>query len=371
MSDKQDEKLYKYTFSDEAKRSLTTFFVEIQKQNIPITFENLQDLFHQKNNIKKIIDAFGVAQKSKTKIEAQQILTLNHKKNDTVEIITIFIQLNENGQKISLAELEKLYQKNINLQQFATGWQKLNQTEKDITLNDLKQYNLAAINLNEVADRLMVLKNINKFINIKEILLYGFDLNKLENIIRAIRINKTFNFKISANTLITHMLDGGNPEQVIGAKKMASQAKLDLSFSTAAAIDLAGLSPLDAVKEAIRPKVVDIVPLRAVTHENEEIALEAKISLRVKLDKYLLGTNMDIAKAKVTESIISQAGQYKNFIQVISHLSQISDQCIKHIKADKDFINNSGYELLTISIIDAEKISPKHTPAQKSDDHHH
>ena len=87
--------------------------------------------------------------------------------------------------------------------------------------------------------------------------------------------------EISTNMLESHYLAGGRVPNVVRAMVAAHRAQIELGWSKAAAIDLAGRDVLDAVQTSVNPKVID-VPNAAAGRPTIDAVAKDGIQLKVK-----------------------------------------------------------------------------------------
>ena len=64
--------------------------------------------------------------------------------------------------------------------------------------------------------------------------------------------------KLSLDNLEAHYLAGGQVSNVVSALIAADKANIDLDFSRAAAIDLAGRDVLEAVQMSVNPAIINV-----------------------------------------------------------------------------------------------------------------
>src|SRR5437660_11887457 len=97
--------------------------------------------------------------------------------------------------------------------------------------------------------------------------------------------------KVNTEDLEAHYLARGNVPKTATAVIAAHKAGMDLKWSTAAAIDLAGRDCLDAVKTSVNPKVIDCPDpakgrqfLDAVCRNGIQLRAKARVTVRTKLE---------------------------------------------------------------------------------------
>ena len=76
-------------------------------------------------------------------------------------------------------------------------------------------------------------------------------------VINKIRLVKAGVTELGTDDLENHYLAGGNVSNVVSALIAASNAKIELAWNVATAIDLAGRDILDAVNTSVNPKVIE------------------------------------------------------------------------------------------------------------------
>ena len=111
--------------------------------------------------------------------------------------------------------------------------------------------------------------------------------------------------QITTDMLETHYLAGGNIERVINALISAKQASINLSFTTACAIDLAGRDVLQAVQMSVLPKVIETPPVAAIAQDGIELRAKARITVRTNIERLVGGAGEETIIARVGEGIVT------------------------------------------------------------------
>ena len=128
--------------------------------------------------------------------------------------------------------------------------------------------------------------------------LIGMKLRKVDpRIIVLSRIQAT-KAGIDASTaqLETHYLAGGRVRSVVNALIAASRAKMELTWDSACAIDLAGRDILEAVQTSVNPKVIDCPEpssgrrtIDAVAQDGIQLRAKARVTVRANLARLVGG----------------------------------------------------------------------------------
>lgn len=165
------------------------------------------------------------------------------------------------------------------------------------------------------------------------------------------------NAELTSGQLEAHALAGGNVPQVIRALVAARKSKMiSLSFSHAAAIDLAGRDVLEAVQTSVYPKVIDCPPrgsarpsLDAVAQNGIQLRVKARVTVRANLAQLIGGATEETIIARVGEGIVSAIGSAEDHKMVLQHPDMISKAVLaKRLDA------NTAFEIVSIDIADID-----------------
>jgi uncharacterized protein YqfA (UPF0365 family) len=162
--------------------------------------------------------------------------------------------------------------------------------------------------------------------------------------------------KISTEELEAHYLARGNVPKTSTAVIAAHKAGMDMSWKTAAAIDLAGRDILDAVKTSVNPKVIDCPDptkgrqfLDAVCRSGIQLRAKARVTVRTKLERLVGGATEETIIARVGEGIVKAIGSAHDHKEVLANPNLIS-QTVLHNSLD----SQTSFEIVSIDIADIE-----------------
>ncbi len=139
---------------------------------------------------------------------------------------------------------------------------------------------------------------------------------------------------VTTDMLETHFLAGGNVERVINALISAKQASINLSFTTACAIDLAGRDVLQAV---------------AVAQDGIELRAKARVTVRTNIERLVGGAGEETIIARVGEGIVTTIGSSITHKAVLENPDSISQTVL-----EKGLDKGTAYEILSIDIADID-----------------
>ena len=112
--------------------------------------------------------------------------------------------------------------------------------------------------------------------------LVGMRLRKIKigMIVEAYITGKKAGLDIKIGELETHYMAKGNVEKVVNALISAHSANIELTTTTAMAIDLAGRDVLDAVRVSVNPKVIETPVIAAIAKDGIELRCKARVTVR-------------------------------------------------------------------------------------------
>jgi len=161
---------------------------------------------------------------------------------------------------------------------------------------------------------------------------------------------------ISTAQLETHYLSGGRVPNVISAMIAARNARIELPWNVATAIDLAGRDILDAVNTSVNPKVIDCpnpaqgrTTIDAVSKDGIQLKARARVTVRTNLARLVGGATEETIIARVGEGIVSAIGSADTHKQVLENPDRIS----KAVMA-KGLDAGTAFEILSIDIADVD-----------------
>ena len=182
---------------------------------------------------------------------------------------------------------------------------------------------------------------------VKIISLIGMRFRRIspQKIVNAYIKARKAGLDVTTDMLETHFLAGGNVERVINALISAKQASINLSFTTACAIDLAGRDVLQAVQMSVLPKVIETPPVAAIAQDGIELRAKARVTVRTNIERLVGGAGEETIIARVGEGIVTTIGSSNTHKAVLENPDSISQTVL-----DK----GTAYEILSIDIADID-----------------
>jgi uncharacterized protein YqfA (UPF0365 family) len=139
---------------------------------------------------------------------------------------------------------------------------------------------------------------------------------------------------------------------VVVALIASDKAKINLTFETATAIDLAGRDVKTAVETSVYPKVIDAPRegyLSAVAKDGVELKARARVTVRTNIPGLVGGATDDTIIARVGEGIVSAIGSSISYGNVLENPDNISRAVL-----EKGLDAGTAFEILSIDIADLD-----------------
>ena len=114
---------------------------------------------------------------------------------------------------------------------------------------------------------------------------------------------------------------------MVAAMIAADKAKIELPFTIATAIDLAGRDVKTAVQTSVYPKVIDAPKkgtLAAVAKDGIEVKARARVTVRTNIPGLVGGATDETIIARVGEGIVSAIGSSETYKKVLENPDNIS-----------------------------------------------
>jgi uncharacterized protein YqfA (UPF0365 family) len=171
-----------------------------------------------------------------------------------------------------------------------------------------------------------------------------------------VRLVKAGIDSVETGQLENHYLSGGNVTNVVSAVIAASNARIELDWGVATAIDLAGRDILDAVNTSVNPKVIDCPnptlgrpTIDAVAKDGIQLKARARVTVRTNLSRLVGGATEETIVARVGEGIVSSIGSAETHKTVLENPDAISKAVI-----GRGLDSGTAYEILSIDIADID-----------------
>jgi len=162
-------------------------------------------------------------------------------------------------------------------------------------------------------------------------------------ILNAYIMAKRSKLNIKFNDLESIMLAGGSCEDVVKALIKAKGASISLSFEECKSIELSSYNVVEVIESVILPKQYLINSIKAITKDNFELEVSAKISIKAKLNAIVGGLGEDTLEAKVSKFIMTKISSLSNHKNATPY--NLTEDILKS-GLDK----GNGYQLLSVDV---------------------
>ena len=147
----------------------------------------------------------------------------------------------------------------------------------------------------------------------------------------------------------SHYLAGGNVEKVTLALIAAQRAQVPLDWQRAAAIDLAGRDPYEAMQTSVSPKVIETPIFQGVAQNGIQLNVKARVTVRSNLDRYVGGAGEPTIIARVGEGVVAAVGAAVDHKEVLEYPDKISKAVLA-----KGLDAGTAFEIVSIDIADVD-----------------
>jgi len=154
---------------------------------------------------------------------------------------------------------------------------------------------------------------------------------------------------LTVDQLQSHYLAGGNVENVTLAMIAAQRAQIPLEWQRAAAIDLAGRNPVEALQVFVNPKVIETPIFQGVAQNGIQLNVKARVTVRTDLDRYVGGAGEQTIIARVGEGVVAAVGAAVDHKEVLEYPDRISKAVLA-----KGLDAGTAFEIVSIDIADVD-----------------
>lgn len=154
---------------------------------------------------------------------------------------------------------------------------------------------------------------------------------------------------LTEQQLEAHYLAGGNVVRVVRALIEAHKAGIELDFSKAAAIDLAGRDVLEAVSMVIKPKVIQTAEVIGMAKDGIQVKAICRITVRADIDRLVGGAGEETVLARVGEGVVSAIGAAQSHKRVMENPSLISQTILS-----RGLDQGTAFHILSMDVMDVD-----------------
>lgn len=154
---------------------------------------------------------------------------------------------------------------------------------------------------------------------------------------------------LTAENLEGHYLAGGTVYPLVRALIEANKANINLDFTRASAIDLAGRDVLEAVSMVINPKVIQTEPIAAMAKDGIQVRAICRVTVKAHIERLVGGAGQETILARIGEGVVTTIGSSDSHKKVLENPNLISQRVIS-----KGLDSGTAYEILSIDIMDVD-----------------
>ncbi len=159
---------------------------------------------------------------------------------------------------------------------------------------------------------------------------------------------------VTLGKLESHYLAEGNVTAVVEALIAAKSAdvdlddrqRLNLTFATAAGIDLAKKDVISAVEECFNYRVVETEPITAFTRDGIRLTMKARITIRAKIKKIIGCPGEETVLARINEAIVSLIGSTDSHQEIVENPHEIAETVL----SKEELFEDTAFTVISIDI---------------------
>ncbi len=161
---------------------------------------------------------------------------------------------------------------------------------------------------------------------------------------------------VTTTQLQSHYMAGGRVPNVARALIAAHRASIDMPWSQAAAIDLAGRDVLEAVQTSVNPRVIDVPNSNSgrqthdgVAKDGTQLRVKARVTVRTNIHQLIGGAGEETVVARVGEGIVAAIGSADTYKVVLENPDMISKTVLS-----KGLDASTAFQILSVDIADID-----------------
>ena len=154
---------------------------------------------------------------------------------------------------------------------------------------------------------------------------------------------------VTVDQMQAQYLAGGHIDIVTLALIAAQRAQIPLTWEAAAAIDLAGRNPQEAVQTSVNPKVIETPLFQGVAKDGIQLNVKARVTVRTAMDRYVGGAGEATVIARVGEGVVAAIGSDDTYKEVLENPDHISKTVLA-----KGLDAGTAFEIVSIDIADVD-----------------
>lgn len=169
---------------------------------------------------------------------------------------------------------------------------------------------------------------------------------KLAEIVEAFILAKKAKLGTTLFDLEIVATSGGHPKNVVEGLLAALNAKIDIDFDFACAVDIAGMDILQVVRECINPKVFELPLISGVAQDNIEVNVKVSLTMKVVVSNFLKGVSDETVSARAVEAVVTKIANTEKAGFLVAN-PQFIDKAIFQAEVDSD----SKYHLVSADVV--------------------
>ena len=317
-------KLVKMRWQKVPHAPIVRLLIKAYNAHIHIKIEDLTKLYLTDIAIEKIVETQILGISAGLKLETKKLGSLEHAGVDISKVVRNMISAHNAG--------------------------------IDIDINTLSDSFLAEVDIDKVVDTLIKAHNVGVKVDynfLSKQFLADLDVALL---IQTMQLAQEGGVKVTREKLVQNYLEGGKIIEVVKAviaannadKELDQEDKLDLDYSSAISISLAGIDILEAVNDSINFKVLETKEIVGYAGDGVEVKMKARVTVRPRIRKIIRGAGEDTVIARVNEALVTEIGRVQSHYDIIEDPYEVADLVEKR----KELFEDTAFEVKSIDVSD-------------------
>ncbi len=348
--------------------------------DLRISLKGILEHFRAKIDIDKYARAMIKAKKSGIKINKNALNIHYLTDGDIEKLVSTMIKVKKSEIDITQKELVQYNIEDKDIGKIVDNFIKAKRADLDITTDDIINFYRIGGDSERLIKALIIDKKAGLGVGRKKLVDYflaGVDVIKYVKCINFIEKNKEFG--ITEIDISNHYLKGGDPMKALSAISYARVNNIQITPSTAFAIDLSPSTDIDKIIQwAINPEIKDVKPFATVVAKDGiQISLKMRVTVRGKIKLWSKGSREKVLFGRINEATAEEIPKYDSYKSILKNLNKISDNVLKRLlgkikisyeikknksenkeeireqnEKEKKLNKSSAYEILDIKIFD-------------------
>lgn len=301
-----------------------------------------------------VVTAYGSywweAKISGVRLTFMQLIQMHLRGVSRKMIVKLLVRAHHAGLELEAEDLVNAALAEVDLEQVLKVQIEGQNAGVEVEFNDLAKHFLAEVDLENVMEAMKTAVSSGYELNFDFNELANHSLSKVdvEKLVDAYLSAKNGEVPITLTKLKEHDLANGDIVKTVDALIAAINAGIpNIQFEDIANIDLAGLDPMEAVKLAVTPKVVETTGVMGHPKDGVQLIMKVKVTIRARIKNLVGGAGEETIVARINEALVTEIGQAARHTDIIQSPFELADRVEQR---REQMSQNTAFEVLSIDV---------------------